>query len=116
MNLCGTAALRSARHQPRTDAAPVAQSSCAEAASFDLPAEVLGACIAELQRALEMALVKAHDSHSAAVFAEGMTVPWRSLRICDACKKPCVTTTCMAVLYRGSLTCVERRCGFALKT
>ena len=55
----------------RAGAAPAAQSSCAEAASFDLPAEVLGACIAELQRALEMALVKAHDSHSAAVFAEG---------------------------------------------
>ena len=58
------------------------QSSCAEAASFDLPAEVLGACIAELQRALEMALVKSQDNHSAAVFAEGASIPLRSLSRC----------------------------------
>jgi len=59
-------------------AALAAQSSCAEAASFDLPAEVLGACIAELQRALEMALVKSQDNHSAAVFAEGGSIPLQS--------------------------------------
>ena len=46
------------------------QNVCAEAASFDLPADVLGACIHELQAAYEVALVKGQEQ-STAVFAEG---------------------------------------------
>ena len=46
------------------------QSVCAEAASFDLPADVLGACISEMQAAVEVALVRGQDHQAAAVFAE----------------------------------------------
>lgn len=50
------------------------QSVCADAASFDLPAAVLSACVAEAQSALEVALVRSQSqsaSANSAIQSEG---------------------------------------------